>query len=44
MLITLEVLHVYWTYLILKIAVQAAGEGKMQKDVRSSTDDDTNEN
>ncbi|KAI9208056.1 TLC domain-containing protein [Polychytrium aggregatum] len=37
---SLECLHVYWTYLILKVAVQQILLGKIEKDIREESDDD----
>ncbi|KAJ8972758.1 hypothetical protein NQ317_006274 [Molorchus minor] len=39
LLILLLVLHCFWTYLILKIAYNSLNAGKMEGDIRSSSDD-----
>lgn len=37
LLILLLVLHMFWTYLILKIAYKALNAGQMEGDIRSSS-------
>lgn len=37
LLIILLVLHIFWTYLILKIAYKALNAGQMEGDIRSSS-------
>lgn len=39
LLILLLVLHIFWTYLILKIAYKALNAGQMEGDIRSSSSD-----
>ncbi|KAK9876059.1 hypothetical protein WA026_011169 [Henosepilachna vigintioctopunctata] len=46
LLILLLILHMFWTYLILKIAYNSVNAGQMEGDIRSSSDDysvDSNE-
>ncbi|XP_050302101.1 ceramide synthase 6 [Anthonomus grandis grandis] len=40
LLCVLLVLHIFWTYLILKIAYKSLNAGQMEGDIRSSSDDD----
>ncbi|CAH1978077.1 unnamed protein product [Acanthoscelides obtectus] len=39
LLVLLLVLHIFWTYLILKIAYNSLNAGQMEGDIRSSSDD-----
>ncbi|ERL92569.1 hypothetical protein D910_09882 [Dendroctonus ponderosae] len=39
LLCVLLVLHIFWTYLILKIAYNSLNAGLMEGDIRSSSDD-----
>lgn len=39
LLIVLLVLHIFWTYLILKIAYNSLNAGQMEGDIRSSSSD-----
>lgn len=43
LLILLLVLHCFWTYLILKIAYNSLNAGHMERDIRSSSDEDYSE-
>jgi len=43
LLLLLLVLHVFWTYLILKIAYKALNAGQMEGDIRSSSSDYSDE-
>lgn len=44
LLILLLILHCFWTYLILKIAYNSLNAGLMEGDIRSSSDEDYEEN
>ncbi|CAG9770788.1 unnamed protein product [Ceutorhynchus assimilis] len=43
LLCILLVLHIFWTYLIVKIAINSLNAGQMDGDIRSSSDDDYSE-
>jgi len=41
LLLTLQLLHVFWTYTIIKMAVRMARVGKLEKDARSDANEDS---
>jgi sphingoid base N-palmitoyltransferase len=41
--VLLQVLHIYWTYLITQIVVQSLKKGRADRDVRSDSSDGSNE-
>jgi hypothetical protein len=44
LLLLLLALHCFWTYLILKVVAKVLGEGQVEGDVRSSSDDSSEDN